>query len=159
MRCGQNKGFTLIEVLVVILIISVLVGMVLPAVQMAREASRRSQCQSKLKQIGVAIHLHENTQMRLPSGGWGAHWIGDPNRGSGVTQPGGWVYQILPYMDYEALYDLRFNAVQKASSGTIPPSECRRQVRLDREASSNSGAGIQLCIASKSWSLSPHGRG
>lgn len=115
MRCGRHKGFTLIEVLVVILIITILIGLLLPAVQMAREASRRSQCQNNLKQIGVAILLHENALMRLPSGGWGAHWVGDPDRGSGARQPGSWVYQILPYMDFQALHNLHFDTVQPAS--------------------------------------------
>ena len=115
MRCGRKRGFTLIEVLVVILVIAILIGLLLPAVQMAREASRRSQCQNNLKQIGVAILLHENALMRLPSGGWGAHWVGDPDRGSGERQPGSWVYQILPYMDFQALYDLNFDTVQPGS--------------------------------------------
>ena len=116
MRTRRNRKFTLVEVLVVILIITILIGLLLPAVQMAREASRRSQCQNNLKQIGVAMQLHENALMELPSGGWGAHWVGDPDRGSGAKQPGGWVYQILPYMDFQALYDLRFEAADAAGS-------------------------------------------
>lgn len=111
MRIGRNKGFTLVEVLVVILIITILIGLLLPAVQMAREASRRTQCQNNLKQIGVAMQMHENTLMRLPSGGWSERWVGDPDRSTGAKQPGGWVYQILPYMDFQALHDLRFDAV------------------------------------------------
>ncbi len=121
MRTRRNRGFTLVEVLVVILIITILIGLLLPAVQMAREASRRSQCQNNLKQIGVAMQLHENALMELPSGGWGAHWVGDPDRGSGTKQPGGWVYQILPYMDFQALYDLRFEAAEAA--GAAPKAD------------------------------------
>ena len=123
MRSGRNNGFTLVEVLVVILIITILIGLLLPAVQMAREASRRSECQNNLKQIGVAMQLHENALMRLPSGGWGAHWVGDPDRGSGAKQPGGWIYQILPYMDFQALYDLRFEASQAESDGTTTSAD------------------------------------
>lgn len=98
-------GFTLVEVLVVISIIGVLVGLLLPAVQMAREASRRSSCANNLKQLGLAAKLHIEAQGIFPTGGWGPDWVGDPDAGFGPKQPGGWIFNVLPYLEQQALRD------------------------------------------------------
>ncbi len=101
----DRRGFTLVELLVVIAIIGVLVSLLLPAVQNAREAGRRTQCMNNLKQLGLAAQQNLEKLRRFPSGGWGPQWIGDPDRGNSIKQPGGWVYQLLPYMEQQALYD------------------------------------------------------
>lgn len=101
-----RRGFTLVELLVVIAIIGILVALLLPAVQAAREAARRSQCQNHLKQIGIGFLNHENTYKMLPSGGWGPWHVGDPQMGVGRKQPGGWMYQILPFIEEQAVYDM-----------------------------------------------------
>jgi prepilin-type N-terminal cleavage/methylation domain-containing protein len=112
MTCVQGKrsAFTLIELLVVIAIIGILVAITLPAVQMAREAARQTQCQNHLRQFGLAMHGHHNAFNRFPSGGWGFVWTGDPDRGTDTRQPGGWAYNILPYVEQSTLRKLGANA-------------------------------------------------
>jgi prepilin-type N-terminal cleavage/methylation domain-containing protein len=101
-----RRGFTLVELLVVIAIIGVLVAILLPAVQAAREASRRTQCLNNLRNLGLAVNNHLDVHKHYPTGGWGWLWAGDPDRGYGVRQPGGWMYNLLPYMEEQALHDL-----------------------------------------------------
>jgi len=91
----KTRGFTLVELLVVVAIIGVLVALLLPAVQAAREAARRSQCLSQLKQVGIAMHNYENTYNRLPVGTYGCCW-------------GTWQVSILPYIEQGALSDLYY---------------------------------------------------
>jgi prepilin-type N-terminal cleavage/methylation domain-containing protein len=105
MARSSHRGFTLVEMLVVISIIGILMSLLLPGVQSARESGRRMQCQNNLKQMATAFASHESSHGFLPTGGWGYRWTGDPDRGFDRKQPGGWVYNILPYMDQIQLHD------------------------------------------------------
>ena len=101
-----RAGFTLVEFLVVITIIGILIALLLPAVQAAREAARQTQCRNNLKQLALGCMTHESLTKRLPTGGWGFAWTGDADRGTDWRQPGGWIYNVLPFVEQQALHDL-----------------------------------------------------
>lgn len=129
----RTKAFTLVELLVVIAIIGILVALLLPAVQAAREAARRAQCMNNLKNLTLGMINHESTLGKLPSSGWAGNWTGDPDRGAGSKQPGGWLYGILPFIEEDILHDMgseetnktrRRKAYEKRDSTTIKTMNC-----------------------------------
>lgn len=102
----KRAAVTLMELLIVVAIVGLLIALLLPAVQSAREAARRTQCHANLRQLALACLAHETVRGHLPSGGWGGEWAGDPDRGFGTKQPGGWAFTILSHLEQAVLRDL-----------------------------------------------------
>jgi prepilin-type N-terminal cleavage/methylation domain-containing protein len=105
-RRPSRRAYTLIEFLVVVAILAVVLGLLLPAVQRARESARRLQCQNNLKQLALSCLNHEQMLARLPTGGWGIAWTGDADLGFDRRQPGGWFYTTLPFLESSGRYDM-----------------------------------------------------
>ncbi len=133
-----RRGFTLIELLVVIAIIGVLIALLLPAVQAAREAARRTQCLSNLRQMGIALHGYHDTTNVFPPGGWvaggtaGPRWIA-------------WSALLLPYMEQQPLYQ-----------------SINLNLAYDRPANSTAAStvlGVYLCPSSRLAEDRVSGRG
>ncbi len=104
----HRRAFTLIELLVVIAIIAILVALLLPAVQQAREAARRTQCKNNLKQLGLALHNYHDTHGVFPPGGvsqgdCGGGYTASGRANSKVLNHSGWV-MVLPYLEQANLY-------------------------------------------------------
>ncbi len=125
-RTRAQHGFTLVELLVVIAIIGVLVALLLPAIQAAREAARRGQCANNLKQMGLGAQNYMSAQGNLPTGGWGWAWVGDADRGFGRNQPGGWVYNLLPYIEQAQMHKLAGDGARD----TIGPAQLAGTLRV-----------------------------
>lgn len=114
---GTRSGFTLVELLVVIAIIGTLVGLLLPAIQAARESARRMSCTNNLKQIGVAIQNYHDTHKTLPPG-----YLSAFDASGNDTGPGwGWAALLLPFMEESNLHQtIQFGLPIESPSNARP---------------------------------------
>lgn len=155
-RHNRRVAFTLVELLVVLLVIGVLFALLLPAVQSAREATRRVTCQNRIRQLAMALRVHHDSKSHFPFGGWGRRWSGVPGRGSGQSQPGGWIYSILPQLEQSSLHSL-------GSSGGVAEREAGYSSRMRTPVAQTycpSRRSASLLPISKSFAIAPlpHGQ-
>ena len=117
----RRGGFTLVELLATVAIIGLLIGLLLPAIQSARESARRTTCANNLKQLALACLQYDESQGHFPSGGWAFQYTGDPDGGLGPKQPGGWPFQVLPFMEQNAIFAMGSDGVPgiSASQSTL----------------------------------------
>jgi len=150
----RTRGFTLVELLVVIAIIGVLVALLLPAVQAAREAARRTSCTNNQKQLGIALHNHHDTFGRFPPGSandrtpFGTH-------ATGAGWGSGWKVYLLPYIEQSSIYNqMVFDGTNSGYTHaanmalvnrvTIPAYRCPSSVLPEFYTSSNNAGSIQM---------------
>jgi prepilin-type N-terminal cleavage/methylation domain-containing protein len=152
-RLRLRPGFTLVELLVVVAIIGVLVALLLPAVQSAREAARRMKCQNHLKQIGLGLHNYHDVQGGLPPGGMATASTAAANDGMGFH-----VF-LLPYVEQDALFrqfdgSKPYNAAPNRALGASKVSLylCPSAINLYTE-----NAGENAATGEKGWTTHYHG--
>lgn len=91
-------GFTAVELLVACAVIAAIVALLLPAVRSAQEMNRMNVCRNHIRRLAGAIAEHETHLGYMPSGGWGANWLGSGTMPSDSSQPGGWIFSAAPYL-------------------------------------------------------------
>ncbi|MFN7874372.1 MAG: DUF1559 domain-containing protein [Pirellula sp.] len=116
-RTTERLGVTLIELIVVISVIAILLALSLPAVQWSRDSARRMTCQNNLRQLAMAANNHLASQRHFPAGGWGYQWMGVAELGHGLKQPGGWCYNLLPYVEASTEFNLVGTIAQAEQDG------------------------------------------
>ncbi len=125
---NRDRAFTLVELLVVIAIIGVMVGLLLPAVQAAREAARRMDCSNKLKQLGLALHNHHSALQKFPS-------LGDnfDDRFDSSMYCSG-AARLLPYIENQPLYELLTSSPKNGQPGEVAAAwNVPRSILRDRK--------------------------
>jgi len=133
-RSTDRDGFTLVELLIVITIIGILMALLLPAAQGVRESMRRATCKNNMRQFGIAALQHVEKHGYYPSSGWGFKWIGEPDAGFGKKQPGGWVFNCLPYMNLNTIHQVGAGIGGRTVEGMPTCSEDRRKALASQKS-------------------------
>jgi prepilin-type N-terminal cleavage/methylation domain-containing protein/prepilin-type processing-associated H-X9-DG protein len=156
MRTDRRRGFTLVELLVVIAIIGVLIALLLPAVQMAREAARRIQCTNNLKQLGLALQGYVDSHGVMPLGSFKMSPPGDVGPGAGNhcvdRHEGGVFIAVLPFLEQGGLFNA-FNShvhYEAAPNSTVNGTGlgvlwCPSDGRVSRPDSAHFGWPVRFC--------------
>jgi prepilin-type processing-associated H-X9-DG protein len=121
----KRSGVSVVELFVTLAILAIAFGLLLPALQAAREAARRTTCKNHLKQLSQAMLQHEQAFYYFPSNGWSYNWVGEPGRGSGRRQPGSWAYSLLPRLGRADLHQLgagQSDAARRAAANILVQS-------------------------------------
>ena len=152
----RRNAVTLIELLVVVSIISVLIAITLPAVSAARESARRSQCANNVRQLYLGVALHEDSIKHLPTGGWGRTWVGVASEGFGEAQPGGWIFNVLPFIEHQQIRSIAIDpaspqfgtSVTQLLTSRLPIINCptRRPSRLDPNIRDTFGTTVPMVV-------------
>jgi prepilin-type N-terminal cleavage/methylation domain-containing protein/prepilin-type processing-associated H-X9-DG protein len=168
MRYEQQRGFTLIELLVVISIIGVLIALLLPAVQAAREAARRSQCTNNLKQLGLALHAYTDAHGVMPLGSFKLPppLGGDPCKGGHESGP---YIAMLPFLEQVQLFNAFNSSVhyETAPNSTVNGTGlsvlwCPSDSLVTQADSQHFGWPIRFCsymASTGTWNTPPENRG
>lgn len=153
----KERGFTLIELLVVIAIIAILVALLLPAVQQAREAARRTQCKNNLKQLGIACHNYHDTYGTFPLNYDGTlpvfNKANGTNGGNGTQSAISWISASLPYMEQAPLYQQldslgAFNTVMNSVTDGASAGQGRGYGRFEVKQLARSPLATLMCPSS-----------
>lgn len=141
MATHDRHAFTLVELLVVVAVIGVLIGLLLPAVQTAREASRRSACTNNLRQIGLAIHSHAHARKdQFPEG-----WLCDPAEEHGDKGMGwGWASRVLPHFDDNTVGNTVADHIQAGRAISSSATSTKQMVLRSFLCPSDPKSGVPL---------------
>jgi prepilin-type N-terminal cleavage/methylation domain-containing protein/prepilin-type processing-associated H-X9-DG protein len=164
----KRAAFTLVELLVVIAIIGILVALLLPAIQAAREAARRAQCQNNMKQLGIALHNYHDTKKEFPTC---TFWVYNKNqKPSAWWDHWGWLPKLLPFIEEDALHSqIDFNyaptafnkavnnrgVIQTKVPGLVCPSNPHsNELRDEEESVTGAGSSTYVAIAQADYAAS-----